>query len=117
MGVKQSNELERYLGLSNMVGRQKKVVFQALKDRVKRKVDSWSTRFLSQCGKKVFIKVVLQAIPTYFMACFLLSKPLCRELESIIARFWWQKGHERKVIHLCQWLRLCELKENGGLRF
>ncbi|KAA3468695.1 glycine, alanine and asparagine-rich protein-like [Gossypium australe] len=36
--------------------------------------------------------VVLQSIPTYSMACFLLPKSLCAELDGIIAKFWWQKS-------------------------
>ncbi|MBA0790566.1 hypothetical protein Gohar_015205, partial [Gossypium harknessii] len=27
------------------------------------------------------------------MACFLLPKTLCEEMEAIIAKFWWEKGH------------------------
>lgn len=38
-------------------------------------------------GKEVFIKAILQAILTYTMACFLLPKVLCDELESIVPRF------------------------------
>ncbi|KAA3468761.1 reverse transcriptase [Gossypium australe] len=44
-------------------------------------------RLLSQGGKEVFIKAVLQAIPTYSMSCFLLPKTLCTKLESIMSRF------------------------------
>lgn len=84
---------------------------------MKRKVDSWSHRFLSQRGKEVFIKFVLQAIPTYAMACFLLPKTLRDELESIVARFWWQKLHGKRGINWCEWSRLCDLKEFGGLGF
>ncbi|KAA3473813.1 reverse transcriptase [Gossypium australe] len=40
--------------------------------------------------------VVLQAIPTYSMVCFLLPKSFCDELESVIGRFWWQKGRGKK---------------------
>ncbi|KAA3488779.1 reverse transcriptase [Gossypium australe] len=93
LGARSSNDPERYLGLSNMVGRRKKEAFQNLKDRFKQRIDNWSIQHLSQCGKEVFIKAILQVIPTYTMAYFLLPKTLCADLESIIAKFWWQKGH------------------------
>ncbi|XP_016694234.1 uncharacterized protein [Gossypium hirsutum] len=115
--VRSSNESERYLGLPTMVGRQKKVSFQVLKDKIKQRTDNWSTRFLSQGGKEVFIKAALQAIPTYSMACFLLSKSLCDEMEAIIERFWWKKGQGKGGIHWSSWKNLCSLKENGGLGF
>ncbi|KAA3462609.1 reverse transcriptase [Gossypium australe] len=115
--VRRSNDIERYLGLPSMVGRRKHSSFQNLKDRFKQRIDSWSIRFLSQGGKEVFIKAVLQAIPTYSMACFLLPKSLCSDLEGIIAKFWWQKSQNRKGIHWCAWKDLCLLKEDGGLGF
>ncbi|KAA3480785.1 reverse transcriptase [Gossypium australe] len=68
-------------------------------------------------GKEVFIKAILQAIPTFSMACFLLPKTLCKGLEGIIAKFWWQKSRNRKGIHWCAWKDLCRLKEDGGLGF
>lgn len=100
-----------------MVERNKKSSFQILKDRFKKTIESWSVRFLPQGGKEVFIKVVLQAIPTYSMSCFLLPKTLYGELESMMAKFWWRKGHGRKYIHWCGWDHLCVLKENGGSSF
>ncbi|KAA3453178.1 reverse transcriptase [Gossypium australe] len=117
LGVRYSNDPERYLGLPNMVGRKKKEAFQVLKDRFRQRIENWSIRHLSQWGKEIFIKEILQAIPTYNMACFLLPKTLCSELESIIARFWWQKGHGQRGIHWCTWKELCKSKENGGLGF
>lgn len=88
-GARSSSKPERYLSLSNMVGRRKKEAFQNLKDRLKKRIGNWSTRFLSQCGKEIFIKAILQAIPTYMMACFLLPSSLCIDIESIIAKYWW----------------------------
>ncbi|KAA3472328.1 reverse transcriptase [Gossypium australe] len=93
LGVQSSNDPERYLRLPNMVGKTKKEAFQNLKDRFKQRIDNLSTRYLSQGGKEVFIKSILQAIPTYSMSYFLLPKLLCSDLESIVAKFWWQKGH------------------------
>lgn len=75
------------------------MAFQGLKDRLKLRIDSWSTRFLSQGGKEVFIKAVLQAIPTYSIGCFLLPKSLCNELEAIVAKFWWQKSFGKASVH------------------
>ncbi|KAA3482102.1 reverse transcriptase [Gossypium australe] len=109
LGVQSSNNPERYLGLPNMVGRRKKEAFQNLKDIFKQRIDNWSIRHLSQGGKEVFIKAVLQAIPTYTMACFLLPKTLCTELDSIIAKFWWQKHHGKKGIHWWTWKELWNL--------
>ncbi|KAK5803057.1 hypothetical protein PVK06_030697 [Gossypium arboreum] len=51
------------------------------------------------------------------MFCFLLPKALCADLKGIIAKFWWQKGRNRKGIHWCAWKDLCLLKEDGGLGF
>lgn len=107
LGVRRANDLERYLGLPSMVGRRKRSSFQILKDRLKQKIDNWSVRFLSQGGKEVFIKAVLQAIPNYSMACFLLPRTLCTDLDKIIANFWWQKRQNKKkysLVHLEEYL-------------
>jgi hypothetical protein len=37
--------------------------------------------------KEVLLKVVVQAIPTYTVSVFLLTKTLCKEINSMIARF------------------------------
>ncbi|KAK8320680.1 hypothetical protein V6Z11_A12G052200 [Gossypium hirsutum] len=100
-----------------MVGRKNLRAFQHLKDRIKMKIDSWSTRLLSQRGKEVFIKAVLQEIPTYTIACFLLSLSICNKKEQLMANFWWQKGQGRRGIHWCPWNKLCELKDGGRLGY
>ncbi|KAA3465150.1 reverse transcriptase-like protein [Gossypium australe] len=72
---------------------------------------------LSQGGKEVFIKSVLQAIPTFAMSCFLLPNSLCKKMEGIFANFWWQKGKGGKGIHWFQLSHLCRPKNEGGLGF
>ncbi|KAA3484875.1 reverse transcriptase [Gossypium australe] len=108
LGVRSSNDPERYLGLPHIMCRRKKEAFQNLKDKFKH---------LSQGGKEFFIKAILQAIPTYTMACFLLPKFLCADIESIIAKFWWQKDRDKRGIHWCAWKELCTAKKKDGLRF
>ncbi|KAK5803400.1 hypothetical protein PVK06_031045 [Gossypium arboreum] len=77
LGARCSTNLEKYLGLPNVVSRRKEDAFQNLKDKVKLIIDNWSTRLLSQGVREAFIKSVLQAIPSYAMSCFLLPKSLC----------------------------------------
>ncbi|XP_040949964.1 uncharacterized protein [Gossypium hirsutum] len=48
LGVRSSNEPERYLGLPNMVGKRKKEAFQNLKDSLKKRIDNWSTKFITK---------------------------------------------------------------------
>ncbi|KAA3467080.1 reverse transcriptase [Gossypium australe] len=117
LGVRSSASPEKYLGLPNMVGRRKNKAFQNLVDRIIARIDNWSSRLLSQGGKEIFIKAVLQAIPTFAMSCFLFPKALCEKIEIIFARFWWQKGPGKRGMHWCQWRFLCSSKEEGGLGF
>ncbi|KAA3472738.1 RNA-directed DNA polymerase [Gossypium australe] len=60
LGVRNSNNMERYLGLPNDVGKNKKASFQLLKDGMRQRIENWNVRFLSQEGKGVFIKATLQ---------------------------------------------------------
>lgn len=85
LGVRFSKNPKKYLDLPNMVGQMKKASFQNLKDIMQKKVDGWSFRFLSQSGKEVFIKSILQTIPTYTITCFLLPKSLCDNFEKTMA--------------------------------
>ena len=51
------------------------------------------------------------------MNCFKLPKSLCRDIESMIRKFWWgYKGDTRKI-HWLSWNNLCLPKCQGGLGF
>ncbi|KAL0340032.1 UNVERIFIED_CONTAM: hypothetical protein Sradi_4520000 [Sesamum radiatum] len=94
----------------------KKEIFQNLRERIWKKVMGWKEKLLSQAGKEVLIKSVLQAIPSYTMSCFLLPKTFVKELESILAYFWWGSLNEKKI-HWILWTKLCESKRSGGMGF
>jgi hypothetical protein len=63
-------------------------MFAYLKDRVWKKIQRWKEKLLSKAGKEILIKAVAQAIPTYAMSCFDLTKLLFDEISAIICRFW-----------------------------
>jgi hypothetical protein len=72
MGVQAVLGTGKYLGLPSVIGRNRTTIFSFIKDRVWQKINSWSSRHLSQAGREVMIKSILQSIPTYVMSIFLL---------------------------------------------
>ena len=87
LGVTEVRHYEKYLGLPSLVGRNKKSSFNYINESVCRKLQGWEKKLLSQAGREVLIKAVVQAIPTYTMNCFKLPIGLCEELEGLIRRF------------------------------
>ena len=108
---------EKYLGLPSLVGKNKRNSFNAIKEKLNKKLAGWKEKLLSKVGKEVLIKVVAQAILTYTMRCFKIPNSLCDEMTSMIRNFWWgQKRDERKMAWF-SWDKLCNSKEEGGLGF
>ncbi|KAL0462130.1 UNVERIFIED_CONTAM: hypothetical protein Slati_0100600 [Sesamum latifolium] len=87
-------KFEKYLGLPAVTGRNKKDVFQSIRDRVWQKVLGWKEKLLSQARKQTLIMAVLRAIPSYAMSCFQLPESLIKELESVFAEFLWSSPME-----------------------
>jgi len=79
----------KYLGMPSMIGRNKKAMFDYLRDRIWRKIQQWSGKHLSKAGREVLIKSVAQSIPTYCMSTFLLPTTLGEEFQRMINSFWW----------------------------
>ena len=117
LGIQSITNLEKYLDLPSMVGRDKRKTFRQIKERIQSKMNSWSHRTLSYGGKEIFIKAVIQAIPFYTMSCFLLPKNLCDELNGIIRNYWWRQKLDKKGIHWINQDVLCASKVKGGMGF
>jgi hypothetical protein len=112
-GIPSSQRYDTYLGLPALVGKSRTTAFQSIKDKVWRRLQDWKLNFLSQAGKEVLLKAVIQAIPTYSMSVFLLPKALCSEINSLMQKFWW--GHQRKEkgIPWMSWSRMGLPKSRG----
>ncbi|XP_042944649.1 uncharacterized protein LOC122278535 [Carya illinoinensis] len=116
-GIQQAQKYEKYLGLPSVVGRSKKSAFANIKSRVWKKLQGWKERLLSQGGKEVLIKAVALSIPSYSMSCFKLPESLCKELENMMAKFWWGQRREENKIRWVSWTKMCAPKQDGGMGF
>jgi hypothetical protein len=99
------------------VGRSKLKTFASIESRVRKKLDGWKEKCLSQAGKEILIKAVVQVIPTYSMSVFQLPKALCKSLNSLVSRFWWRKNYESKRVPWMNWKRMGISKFQGGMGF
>ncbi|KAF5454761.1 hypothetical protein F2P56_024401 [Juglans regia] len=108
---------EKYLGLPTLVGRSKYNTFRFTKERIWQKILNWKNHFLSQAGKEILIKAVLQAISTYTMSVFKLPKRLCRDINLLLSRFWWDNQQGESSICWRKWEKMGKQKSKGGLGF
>lgn len=115
LGIMQEAITEKYLGLPIAVGRSRKKSFEFIKQKVWARIQGWQEKLLSKAGKEILVKAVAQAIPTYAMSCFDLTKGFCDELSSIIGRYWWSKQDKSNKIHWINWEQLTMSKNKGVL--
>ena len=108
---------DRYLGLPVSMGRSKVQTFNYLKEWVWNKIQGQKGKLLSRARKDVLIKVVAQAIPSYTMSCFDLTKTLCDDIGSMICRYWWSQQDKENKMHMLAWELLCIRKEKGDLGY
>jgi len=85
--VPEIKQCEKYLGLPTIVGKNRRASLNYIKDRIWNKLQGWKEKLLSQAGKEVLLKAVVQAIPIFVMGCFKLPVGLCRDIEILIWKF------------------------------
>ncbi|XP_075645403.1 uncharacterized protein LOC142616429 [Castanea sativa] len=74
-----------------------KKAFTYIKERILAKMQGWKEKLLSQAGKEVMIKAVIQSISAYSMNVFKLPDRLCKDIEAMIRKFWWGSGEGKKI--------------------
>jgi hypothetical protein len=99
------------------VGRSKNQAFCYIKEQVLNRLTNWKVNFLSQAGKEVLLKAVVQVILIYCMGVFQLPTTLCKDLNALMHSFWWSHKSKTSRIHWMSWERMGRSKAEGGLGF
>lgn len=101
---------EKYFGLPSFVGWNRTAYFTQIKERIWARMQCWKEKHLSQAGKEIMIKSVVQSILVYSMSVFKLPVGLCKDIEAMIRKFWWGNGATKKI-HWLKWDSLCSLNQ------
>jgi hypothetical protein len=109
--------IEKYSGLPTALGRSTDDQLDHIVATIKKLVAGWTPRLLNSAGREVTIKAICQAIPTYSVSCFKLSKKLCKKITAAVARFWWGGDEVNRKMHWVKWADLAKPKSYGGMGF
>ena len=113
MRIPCSQRYDKYLGLLALVGKSRTREFKSIIDRVWKWLQDWKLKLLSQAGREILLKAVIQAIPTYCLRVFMLPKTLCSKINSMMQQFWWGASG----IHWMSWSKMGTPKSKWGMSF
>lgn len=65
----------------------------------------------------MFIKDIIQSIPTYMFSIFLAPKVIIEVLHSKIGLLWWTNNKKTRGCAMMAWDLLCFVKGTGGMGF
>jgi hypothetical protein len=80
-------------------------------------INGVTDRPMSRAGKEIFLKSVIQSIPTHVMSCFQIPVSNYDRIKSSIANQWWGIEDGKKKLHWRSWDWLSTPKNLGGMGF
>lgn len=115
IGMPQTEDLGRYLGVPSIHGRVTKSIFRPLLQKISDKLEGWRARHLTLAGRLTLAKSVLSTIPYFAMQTLLLPSGVCEEIDKRIRTFLWGSSNNPHKCHLVKWTTVTLDKESGGL--
>ncbi|KAL6533839.1 hypothetical protein OROHE_013672 [Orobanche hederae] len=115
LGIGQTTNLGRYLGINLNHSRVKNSDYQQLIDCVISRLSGWKSKTLSLAGRSTLIQSITLALPTYTMSTQQLPAGICDKLDKVNRCFLWSTDLSPRKIHLVNWSKVTEPKVQGGL--
>lgn len=105
----------RYLGLPRMHRKLCICDYRPLIDQLKSRFSSWTSRALSFAGRKQLLSSVIYGKANFWFSTFLLPKGCIKAIESLCARFVWNRNVTTRAVAKVSWSSVCLPKQEGGL--
>lgn len=105
----------RYLGLPLMTKSMNKQDYLPLVERIRGKINTWKSRFLTYAGRLQLIQAVLMSIVSFWASVFRLPGKCMEEVEQLCASFLWSGPMLKSTGAKVAWKDLNKLKSEGGL--
>jgi hypothetical protein len=90
----------KYLGFHLKPNLYKKGDWQWLIAKVEKKINHWCNRWLSRGGRLVLVKVVLEAIPVYWISLAWVLKGVLEAIRKLCYKFIWSGEKSKKGLVL-----------------
>lgn len=115
--IQSENWNEKYLGLPVYAGKSRRKAFAYVKGAIAGRVYGWKEKLIAKVGKETLVRTAAQAIPTFAMSYFDLTKTFCQEISSLIGTYCWSQQDKENTVHWIGWEKLTMPKAKGGLGF
>ena len=96
-------QLEKYLGVSSIMGRTNLGLFHRLLNRIEGGLEGWKSKHLTIAGWIILAKLVLTTTLIYSMQSMLLPVALGNNIHQKVRNFIWGSSKEKKKVRLARW--------------
>ncbi|GAA0168908.1 reverse transcriptase [Lithospermum erythrorhizon] len=98
-----------YLGIPIYKGKKQIFLFEDLVEKIRARLASWSSNFLSFGGRITLLQSVLTALPVYYLQVMQMPVQVTQQIQRIFNKFLWDGTP------WCKWSTACAPFEEGGL--
>lgn len=105
----------RYLRLPLLTQVMRKHDYFPVVEKIRGRINSWTSRFLSYAGKLQLIRAVLMSMVNFWAAVFRLPSQCMKEVEQLCAAFLWSGPEPRTTEAKVSWRDICKEKCEGDL--
>lgn len=105
----------RYLGLPLLTKQMGTQDYQPLLEKIRKRINLWTNRFLSMAGRFQLIRSVLMSITNFWMSSFRLLGECLKEIDRLCSAFLWSGPSLNPRKAKISWDVVCTPKREGGL--